>query len=130
MSKLHSSIHDLIYDRQHARILRLSFPNGDGPAPPLLVNKIEAKESLSKDFVFTVELLSDDSNIALKELHGRLLSIEMVRRDGSLRYFSGYVFSFGRVILTVDSHFMKPNSALGSNSSVCARTVIYSTKKT
>lgn len=96
MSKLHSSIHDLIYDRQHARILRLSFPNGDAPAPPLLVNKIEAKESLSKDFVFTVELLSDDSNIALKELHGRLLSIEMVRRDGSLRYFSGYVFSFGR----------------------------------
>lgn len=96
MTKLHRSIHDLMYGRQYNRILRLSFPNNDAPSAQLLVNKIDAAESLSKDFVFTVELLSDDPSIALKTLQGKLLNIELVRRDGSLRYFSGYVFSFSR----------------------------------
>jgi type VI secretion system secreted protein VgrG len=90
------SIHDLIYGRQHNRILRLSFPHDDAPAAQLLVNKLDATESLSKDFEFTVELLSDDPTIALKEMQGKLFSVELVRRDGSLRYFSGYVFSFRR----------------------------------
>jgi len=96
MSKLPGSIHDLIYGRQYNRILRLAFPNDDGPAAPLLINRIDAEESLSKDFVFTAELLSDDPDIALKTIQGKLLSIELVRKDGSLRYFSGYVFSFSR----------------------------------
>ena len=96
MKKLCRSIHDLMYGRQYHRILRLSFPNNDAPAPQLLVNKIDATEGLSKDFEYTVELLSDDPDIALKTVQGKLLSIELVRRDGSLRYFSGYVFSFRR----------------------------------
>jgi type VI secretion system secreted protein VgrG len=90
------SIHDLIYGRQHNRILRLSLPHNDAPSAQFLVNKLDATESLSKDFEFTVELLSDDPSIALKEMQGKLLNIELVRRDGSLRYFSGYVFSFRR----------------------------------
>lgn len=44
------SLQNLIGDRQHKRLLRLSFPNGDGPASSLLVNSIEAYESLSKPF--------------------------------------------------------------------------------
>jgi len=96
MTTLCRSIHDLIYDRQHHRILRLSFPNRDAPAAQLLVNKIDGTESLSNDFEFTVELLSDAADLALKEMQGKLLNIELVRRDGGLRYFSGYVFSFRR----------------------------------
>lgn len=96
MTNLSRSIHDLIYDRQHHRILRLSFPNDDAPSAQFLVNKIEATESLSRDFEFTVELLCDAADLALKEMQGKLLNIELVRRDGSLRYFSGYVFSFRR----------------------------------
>jgi type VI secretion system secreted protein VgrG len=96
MTKLSRSIHDLIYDRQHNRILRLSFPNDDAPAAQFLVNKIDATESLSRDFEFTVELLCDAAALALKEMQGKLLNIELVRRDGSLRYFSGYVFNFRR----------------------------------
>jgi type VI secretion system secreted protein VgrG len=92
----HPPIHDLLYGRQYNRILRLSFPNSDGPAAQLLVNKIDATEALSKDFEFKAELLSDDPNIALKTVQGKLLNIELVRRDGSVRYFSGYVFSFRR----------------------------------
>ncbi|CAH0145544.1 Actin cross-linking toxin VgrG1 [Massilia sp. Bi118] len=90
------SIHDLIYGRQYNRILRLSFPDNDAPAAQFVVSKIDATESLSRDFEFTVELLSDEAGVALKEMQGKLLNIELVRKDGSLRYFSGYVFSFGR----------------------------------
>ena len=96
MSKLSRSIHDLMYGRQYNRILRLSFPNNDAPAAQILVNKIDATEGLSKDFAYTVELLSNDPAIALKAVQGKLLNIELVRKDGSLRYFSGYVFSFRR----------------------------------
>lgn len=90
------SIHDLIYGRQYNRILRLSFPDNDAPNAQFVVNKIDAYESLSRDFEFTVELLSDEASLALKEMQGKLLNIELVRQDGSLRYFSGYVFSFRR----------------------------------
>jgi type VI secretion system secreted protein VgrG len=90
------SIHDLVYGRQYNRILRLSFPDNDAPTAQFVVNKIDATESLSKDFEFTVELLSDEASVPLKEMQGKLLNIELVRKDGSLRYFSGYVFSFRR----------------------------------
>jgi type VI secretion system secreted protein VgrG len=96
MTNSRRSIHDLVYGRQYNRILRLSFPNDDAPAAQFLVNKIDATESLSKDFEFTVELLCDTADVALKEMQGKLLNIELVRRDGGLRYFSGYVFSFRR----------------------------------
>jgi type VI secretion system secreted protein VgrG len=96
MTNLHRSIHDLVYGRQYNRILRLSFPDNDAPTAQFVVNKIDATEILSRDFEFTVELLSDDAGVPLKEMQGKLLNIELVRKDGSLRYFSGYVFSFRR----------------------------------
>jgi len=96
MANYRRSIHDLIYGRQTNRILRLAFPNNDAPTSQFLVNKLDAVEGLSRDFEFTVELLSDDAGVALKEMQGKLLSIELVRQDGSLRYFSGYVFNFRR----------------------------------
>jgi type VI secretion system secreted protein VgrG len=89
-------IHDLIYNRQHNRILRLFFPHGDAPDALFLVNKLDARETMSMDFDFTVELLSDNADIPLKEMQGKLLNIELIRRDGAVRYFSGYVFSFRR----------------------------------
>ena len=96
MPTLAHSIRELIYDKQHKRILRLAFPNNDAPPAQFLVNKIDASECLSKDFEFVVELISDNASLALKEMHGKLLNIELVRQDGSLRYFSGYVLSFQR----------------------------------
>jgi type VI secretion system secreted protein VgrG len=96
MTNIRQSIHDLAYGRQYNRILRLSFPRNDAPPAQFLVNRIDAKESLSKHFEFTVELLSDDASIPLKQMQGKLLNIELVRSNGTLRYFSGYVFSFQR----------------------------------
>ena len=94
MSKLLKNLTDILFDRQHNRILRLSFPHNDGPGCEFLVNKLEAFESVSRDFEFTVEILSDNTDLALKDIQGKLLSVELVQDDGSLRYFTGYCFSF------------------------------------
>jgi len=87
-------LRDLISLRQNKRILRLSFPQGDGPAAQLLPNKLEADEALSRDFDYRVELLSDNASLSLKDVQGKLMCVELVRADGSLRYFTGYVFRF------------------------------------
>ena len=96
MNNVIRSLYDLIQGRQHNRILRIAFPHNDAPASSFLVNRLDGAESLSRDFEFTVELLCDNANVALKDMQGKLLSIELVRGDGTLRYFTGYVFSFQR----------------------------------
>jgi type VI secretion system secreted protein VgrG len=60
----------------------------------LLPNRLDAVESLSCDFVYTVELLSDDARIALKDVLGRMATVDLVRGDGTVRQFNGYVFDF------------------------------------
>lgn len=94
MSILIERLQDLINARQHNRILRLAFPNNDGPKCELGINRLHAVESMSRDFTFTVELLSDKANLALKDMQGKLLSVALVQANGSLRYFSGYCFTF------------------------------------
>lgn len=94
MRKTLRGLEQLLSDYQHARILRLTFPHNDAPLSELLVNKLDASEGLSRDFEFTVELLADNATLELKDLQGKLLCVELVRQDGSLRYFTGYVFSF------------------------------------
>ena len=82
-------------DMQGQRLLRLRFPHGDGPAGiRFLANSLSANESLSRDFSYVVEMLSDDASIALDNVMGKMVSIELVREDGTLRYFNGYVFEF------------------------------------
>lgn len=81
--------------RQGTRMLQLKFPKNDGPVGVLLVaNRMDALEGVSKDFQFTVEALSDRPDIELKELMGKMLTIEYVREDGTLRYYNGHVFDF------------------------------------
>ncbi|WP_426209804.1 type VI secretion system Vgr family protein [Massilia sp. TWP1-3-3] len=94
MSNILQRLQEIIGARQHNRILRLAFPNNDGPACELVVNKLHAVESLSRDFEFTVELLSDKANLALKDMEGKLLSVALVQADGTLRYFTGYCYTF------------------------------------
>lgn len=84
----------MVSERQHDRLLCLSFPHDDGPLAQLLVNQLHASEGLSRPFEFIAELLSDDPGIPLKEVQGKLMCIALVRKDGSLRYFSGRVFGF------------------------------------
>jgi type VI secretion system secreted protein VgrG len=88
------NLHNLISGPQHNRLLRLSFPRHDGPSVPMLVNRLDAFEGMSRDFEFTVEILSDNARVELKALQGKLLCVELVRQDGTLRYFTGYCFAF------------------------------------
>jgi type VI secretion system secreted protein VgrG len=85
-------------DEQHNRLLRLRFPEGD--APPgikMLVNTFDGHESLSQGFLYTVGVLSDDAAIDLALVVGKMVTIDLVREDGTLRHFNGYVFEFGLV---------------------------------
>ena len=79
---------------QANRLMKVGFVNDDGPEALLVINKLEGKESLSKDFRYQLELLSDEPNIALKDVLGKLLCVELAREDGSTRYFTRHVFEF------------------------------------
>lgn len=79
---------------QGNRLLILDFPRNDGPASILLANSLLAHEALSRDFEYTVEVLSDDAAIELDDVMGKMVSISLIRDDGSKRYFNGYVFEF------------------------------------
>ncbi|QDI04830.1 type VI secretion system tip protein VgrG [Xanthomonas cerealis pv. cerealis] len=85
-----------LLERQTSRLMRLSFPNDDGPSAVLLPEKLVADEAVSRDFEYTLTLLSEDAAIPAKSLIGKMATIELVRRDGGPRYFNGYVFEFGR----------------------------------
>jgi len=89
-----TDLHALLDGHQNTRLLRLSFPREDSPQAKLMVNRFEGTEYLSRDFEFTVELLSDDAGIVLEEMHGKLLCVSLVQADGDLRPFTGYVTSF------------------------------------
>ncbi|WP_039784509.1 type VI secretion system Vgr family protein [Herbaspirillum huttiense] len=84
----------LTRQRQHQRILQLHFVNDDGPAAALLVNRLDASEALSRDYIYTLELLSDDAGIELHAMMGKLLCVTLTRADGTHRYFTGYVDRF------------------------------------
>jgi len=81
-------------ESQHRRLMRLDFPFEDGPPAVLLPNKLAGREEVSRSFRFDVEVLSDDPRIPLKAMMGRMATISLVREDGSLRYFNGYITAF------------------------------------
>lgn len=80
---------------QNNRLMRMDFPRKDGPANAvMLINKVSMKEELSRDFRIEAEVLSDDAGIALKSMMGRMVTISLVRENGTLRYMNGYVGTF------------------------------------
>ena len=79
---------------QHNRLLRLDFPFDDGPPAILLPNTLVVREELSRSFRAQLEVLSDDPRVPLKLLMGRMVTVSLVRQDGSLRYFNGHITEF------------------------------------
>ncbi len=84
-------------DRQTKRLLRMSFPHDDAPDAVMLANRLDAVEGLSRDFMYTVEVISENAKIALKDMQGKLVTLSVVRADGQLRHFNGYCFEFRQV---------------------------------
>ncbi|MEN9866173.1 MAG: hypothetical protein RL748_1763, partial [Pseudomonadota bacterium] len=93
MTNASDHIHRLLR-RNSRRLLKLYFPNGDEPSAGLLVNHLEAREQVSKDFTYIVTVLSDDPNIELTDVQGRMVCVELLRDDGDSRYFNGMCFEF------------------------------------
>jgi type VI secretion system secreted protein VgrG len=89
-----AAIQALLNGPQNARLLVLEFPHKDGPKATMLAQRLDAYEGLSRDFQFTVEVLSDDARIPLKDVQGKNVTVQLVRPDGEMRYFNGYVFEF------------------------------------
>ena len=79
---------------QHNRLLTLSFPDGKAPYEILLVNRLEGEESLSRDFRFVIEILSDNAKLDPNDFVGKLITVKLLRNDGSYRHFNGHIFSF------------------------------------
>lgn len=123
------SLKALISARQNNRILRLTFPNNDGPRCEFVVEKLDAFEGMSRDFEFSIEILSNSAKIELKDIQGKLLRVELVQKGGTLRYFSGYCFSF-RLKRAENIAFMKRSWRRGSDTSPCAEIVICFTTRT
>jgi type VI secretion system secreted protein VgrG len=85
----------LASDRQNTRLLRIRFPKDDAPAGALmLANTLEADEGMARDYVWTVGVLSDSANVRPEDVLGKMVCIELVREDGTLRFFNGYVTGF------------------------------------
>jgi len=81
-------------ESQHKRLMRLDFPFEDGPPSLLLPNKLAISEAVSCCYKGVLEVLSDDPQIPLKIMMGRMVTISLIREDGSLRYFNGYITEF------------------------------------
>lgn len=80
---------------QQNRILKITFPDNDvACASQIAVNYLEANETFNHDFIFKAEIISENDRIPLDDLIGKMACIELMRHDGSSRFFNGYVFSF------------------------------------
>ncbi len=81
-------------ERQNNRLLRLFFPREDGPDAHMVANRLDASEEMGRDFRFSVEVLSNRPDIPLKEVMGKMVTIELWRDKKEPRYFNGFVFDF------------------------------------
>lgn len=115
MNKHHSktlALAALAAEQQGTRLLRLRFPNDDAPAGALmLANTLDADEGLARDFTCTVGVLSDSAAVRHEDVLGKMVCIELVREDGSLRFFNGYVTSF--TLLRTDGGFVSYEMTVG-----------------
>ncbi len=108
----YAALRALATGRQDTRLLRLRFPKGDAPAGALmLANTLDADEGLGRDYVWTVGVLSDSATVRHEDVLGKMVCIEMVREDATLRYFNGYVTGFR--LLGTDGGFVSYDMTVG-----------------
>lgn len=63
---------------------------------PFMVHRMLGVEAVSRPFAFTVELLSPDAQLELKQIVGQPMRLSLQTPDGD-RHFHGYVKEFARV---------------------------------
>jgi len=62
----------------------------------LLIRRATINEQLGQPFDIDIELLSPDENIDFDKLLGKEARIEVVRHDGDVRFFHGYIVEFAQ----------------------------------
>ncbi|MFC3552437.1 type VI secretion system Vgr family protein [Lysobacter cavernae] len=63
---------------------------------PFMVHRMHGTEEVSRPFAFTVELLSPDAQLELKQIVGQPMRLSLQAPDGD-RHFHGYVKEFARI---------------------------------
>ncbi|RLW66917.1 MAG: type VI secretion protein ImpA [gamma proteobacterium symbiont of Stewartia floridana] len=79
---------------QSNRQLQIKTPLGPDE---LLILRMEAREELGRLSEFTVDLLSDNEEIAHDDLLGKQMTVQMDLVDGGKRYFNGFVSQFTQI---------------------------------
>ncbi|MES9831288.1 MAG: type VI secretion system tip protein TssI/VgrG [Candidatus Thiodiazotropha sp. LLP2] len=79
---------------QSNRQIKIKTPLGPDE---LLILRMEAREGLGRLFEFTVDLLSDNEEVAHDDLLGKQMTVELDLVDGGKRYFNGFVSQFTQI---------------------------------
>ena len=79
---------------QSNRQIRITTPLGPDE---LLIFRMQADEALGRLFEFNMDLLSENASIALDDLLGKRVTVEMDLDGGATRYFDGFVSRFAQV---------------------------------
>ena len=77
--------------KQSSRLLKLHTPLGDDK---LLLISLKGEERMSRLFSFELEMISDDNQIDAQQIVGKNVTFSVDLRDGSPRYFNGFVNQF------------------------------------
>lgn len=73
--------------------IEVSTPLGDGV---LLFRSMTATEELGRPFEYELQLLSQDQNLKLEDLLGHKVTVRLLRPDGEVRFFNGFVSRFAQ----------------------------------
>jgi type VI secretion system secreted protein VgrG len=88
-----TALQSLLMGQAH-RLLKIIFPQEDGPASPVFIENFDGVEKLNTGFIYTLKLISDDGHIELKDFMGKMVTVELEQANSSTpRYYNGYVTS-------------------------------------
>jgi type VI secretion system secreted protein VgrG len=75
------------------QFISITTPLGDGV---LLLQSFTGREGISQLFKFQLELFSQKAPVSLEAIIGQNVTVNMTLRDGSTRYFNGFVSEFAQ----------------------------------
>jgi type VI secretion system secreted protein VgrG len=78
---------------QENRLLQIDSALGKNV---LLLKSIAGKEAISRLFAFSLELLSEDPNIALEQMVGQRINVSITQAGDDKRYINGFVSRFSQ----------------------------------
>jgi type VI secretion system secreted protein VgrG len=78
---------------QTGQFISITTPLGDDV---LLLQSFTGQEGISQLFKFQLELFSHKAPVSLEAIIGRNVTANMTLKDGSTRYFNGFVSEFAQ----------------------------------